>query len=157
MEHAEDVGPEGPLQLRGADVLEPVLRVLLGGVVDQQIEPAEGLDGAREGLAAERLVADVAGDREAAPPLFLDQLPGRAGVGVLVEIDDRDLGALLGEADRDRPADPAVAAGDQGDLAGELAGAPIVAHLGARLGRHLRAQAGLALLLLGGMVRRSGL
>jgi hypothetical protein len=41
MEHGEEIGPKGVLQLLGADVLEPVLRMLLAGIVDQQVEPAE--------------------------------------------------------------------------------------------------------------------
>ena len=70
-------------------------------------------------------------------PCVLDQALGRLGVLVLVEVDDRDVGALLGEGDRDRAADAAVAAGDQRDLAVELAGGPVVPHLGTRLRRHL--------------------
>ena len=104
-----------------------------------------------------RLVAEVARDRDAAPILRLDPALGRAGVVVLVEVEDRDVGPLLGETDRDRAADAAVAAGDQRGLAGELAGAPVVLHVGLRLGRHRRAQAGLAVLLLGGVVRGLGL
>ena len=91
--------------------------------------------------------------RPRAGPL-LDQRAGRARVLVLVEIENCDVGGLLGEADRDRAADPAVAAGDQRDLARELAGATILAHLGARLRGHLRAQTRLAVLLLGGMMLR---
>ena len=66
------------------------------------------------------------GDRDAAPAR--PPRPGRGSprVVVLVEIEDRDVGALLGEADRDRAADAAVAAADQRDLAGELAGAAVV-------------------------------
>ena len=85
-------------------------------------------------LAAEALVADVARDRDARRPSSSISARVERGVVVLVEIEDRDVGALLGEADRDRAADPAVAAGDQRDLARELAGAAVVPHLGARRG-----------------------
>jgi hypothetical protein len=80
-------------------------------------EPAERLDRARDGVLAEPLIADVARGDDAAAPLLLDQHAGRRGVLVLVEIDDRDVGALFRAADRDRAADAAVAAGDQRGLA----------------------------------------
>jgi hypothetical protein len=73
---------------------------------------------------------------------------------MVVEVDDRNVGALLGEADRDRAADPAVATGDQRGPALELARGPVVAHLRARLGHHLRAPTWLTALLLSGVVRR---
>jgi hypothetical protein len=76
--------------------------VLLAGVVDQQVELAERLDGARDRVLAERLVADVARDGQAAAALLLDQRLGRGRILMLVEIDDRDVRALLGEPDRDR-------------------------------------------------------
>jgi hypothetical protein len=102
MEHGEEIGPKGVLQLLGADVLEPVLRMLLAGIVDQQVESAERLDRTRDRVLAERLVADVARDDDAAAALLLDQRPGRRGIFMVVEVDDRNVGALLGEADRDR-------------------------------------------------------
>jgi len=108
VKHRENVGAEGALQLLGADVLQPLLRVLLGGVVDQQVEPAQRADGAGDRVLAERLVADVAGNGDAAPALLLDQRLGRCGMFVLVQVDDREIGAFLGEADRDRALSPPV-------------------------------------------------
>ena len=70
------------------------------------------------------------------------------GVLVLVEVDDRDVGALLGEDDRDGAADAAVAAGDERDLAAQLAAGPVLAVLGLRPRRHLRLDAGPAVLVL---------
>ena len=148
VEHREDVGPERALQLFRADVLQAILRVLLAGIVDQEVEPAERLDRSGHGFAAENLLTDIARDREAAPALLLDQRLGRLGVRVLVEIDDGDVRPLLGEPDRDRATDAAVTAGDQGGLTLELAGAPVVPHLRAGLWHHLRAQTRLPVLLL---------
>jgi len=65
---------------------------------------------------------------------------------VFFEIDDHHVGALFGEGHRDRPADPAVPAGDNRDLVFQLIGAPIVPRLRFRLGLHLRFPAGLNLL-----------
>jgi hypothetical protein len=41
---------------------------------------------------------------------------GEVRVVVLAQVEDRDVRAFAGEQGRDRPADPAVAAGDQRDL-----------------------------------------
>ena len=89
------------------------------GVVDHDVEPAEGLHGLADeplevghladvGVDADRLVAQ-GGD------LALEVLGGLL-VGHVV---DHDLGARLGEVQRHGLADAAVAAGDDGDLAVE--------------------------------------
>src|SRR5690606_40108511 len=126
----------------------PVPGGLLAGMVDQEVEPAERLDRAGDCVPAERLVAYVAGEGDAAAARFLDQCLGRCRIIVLVQIEDGDVGPLLGEADRDRTADAAVAPGDQRGHAVELADAAVVAHVRVWYGRHLGAQAGLAVLLL---------
>ena len=72
------------------------------------------------------------------------------GVVLFVEVDDRDVGALARECDGDRAADAAVAAGDQGSPALELAAAAVLRALGLRTRRHLRLDPGPALLRLRG-------
>src|SRR5690606_15422589 len=67
---------------------------------------------------------------------------------VLLQVEDRDVGALLGEVHGHRAADAAVAAADDRDLAVQLAARPVVLALVARLGRHLPLVAGLLVLLL---------
>ena len=124
-----DLGPEeGALEVDLHHLL--VLRLggvedrrarLDAGVVDHDVEPAEGVDGGLDepfevlhladvGLDADRLVAQR-GD------LLLQLLRGLL-VGDVV---DDDVGAVLGEGEHDGLADAAVAAGDDGDLAGECA------------------------------------
>ena len=44
-------------------------------------------------MGAKPLVADVTGQRKAAPPLTLDRLERVPGVFALLEVDDRDIGA----------------------------------------------------------------
>src|SRR3546814_16235234 len=61
VEVAEDVRLEGALELPGGEIAKVLDLVLFGGVVDQDVETAVLVDGALHGLAAERLVADVAG------------------------------------------------------------------------------------------------
>src|SRR3712207_8314491 len=57
-------------------------------------------------------------------------------------IRDQDVGALTRVGDRDGLADAAVAAGDDGALAGEPAGSLVALLAVIGLGRHLRRQAG---------------
>jgi hypothetical protein len=97
------------------------------------------------GLLHEGRVADVTHDRHAAAPGRLDVAQRLLGIAVLgrVPVQDHHVGAFLGEADGHRAADAAVAAGDDGPLAGELPGRLPVLHEGAGPGRHLRLDAGL--------------
>lgn len=48
--------------------------------------------------------------------LVSDQPRGVLGVGVLAQVGERDVGALLGEGHTDRAPDSRVAAGDERDL-----------------------------------------
>ena len=123
-EHREDVRTEGPFELLGSDLLDRILHVLLGGVIDQYIQVDEIGDCSADCVPAEGFGADVAGDGQAAAASSrLDPPLGLLGVLVLVEVDDRDVGTFPGKRDGGGPADPAVAAGDDGDLVLELIGA----------------------------------
>ena len=147
-ELAEDVGPERALELLGGDLLDRILGVLLGGVVDQDLEMPELVHRLADGIAAEGFVADVAGDGQAAAALLLDPLAGLGGVLVLVQVDDGDVGALAGEGDGDGAADAAVAAGDEGHLPLELARAAAGTALRLGLGGPSPTRAGPVVLLL---------
>ena len=92
---------------------------------------------------AERRVLDVAGDQQAAPAFGLDAALGLRGVLVLVEVDDRDVGALAREQHRHRAADAGVAAGDERRHALELAAALVVGRQEARLELQVGLVAGL--------------
>src|SRR5690606_22000128 len=63
VEIAEQIGLEGLGQLFGGDVGEVLLDVLLGGVVDEDIELAELFDDLADHVVAEGLVGDVAADQ----------------------------------------------------------------------------------------------
>src|SRR5690606_21739327 len=125
VEHREHVGPERTLELLVAEVLEPVDDVLLGGVVDEDVEAAERFDGLRDRVVADRGRADVACDEERVPAFRLHLSSRTLRVIVLVEVDDGDVGALLREVHRDCAANTAVSATDQGYLAAQLAGRPV--------------------------------
>src|SRR5690606_117828 len=150
----EHVRPERLLELLVGDVLERVLVVLLGGVVDEHVEATELRDDLLDGLLAEPRVSDVALDQQRAPALGLDVALHLLGVLVLLEVEDRHVGALLREVDRHGAADAAVAAGDRRDLALELAAGPVGLALVARRRDHLLLAPALPALLLGGHAAR---
>jgi hypothetical protein len=99
--------------------------MLLGGVVDQDVEPAELVDRLLHRSLAECLVAEVAGDGQGPPPFLLDNLLRRLRIVMLAQIDDGYVGAFAREQRRDRPPDPAVGTGDERDLALEPVGAAV--------------------------------
>src|SRR4028118_1385663 len=83
----------------------------------------------------------------AAPAGGAPRVLGRGGGG------GEDGGALAGEGDRDRAADAAVAAGDDGALAGQPPGSAVALLAVVGLGVHLAQRPGRGLLLLGLGVR----
>src|SRR6185369_3277653 len=116
VEHPEDVGLEGPLELLFGNVLDLLVRMLLPGIVDEDVEAAELVHHLLHGFLAEILVADVAGNRDRLAPFLLDDLLRELGVVVLAEVEDGDVGPLAGEEGGDGAADAAVSTGDQRHL-----------------------------------------
>ena len=102
-----------------------VVQVDRGGVVQHQVDAAEPLDRALDRSGDLRLVADVADDRQYLATSLLDFLGGgvdRAGqawVGLVRLGDQRDVRAVLRDAQRDRQADAPTAAGHQQRPPGE--------------------------------------
>jgi hypothetical protein len=91
--------------------------MLLTGIVDQDVEPAELVDRLRHRAIAKRLVADVAGDRDCAPAFLADNLRGLGGIVMLAQIKNRDVRAFAREQGGDSATDAAVRASDQRDFA----------------------------------------
>src|SRR3546814_14885165 len=67
-EHAEDVGLEGAAKLVFGDVANVLVGMLLPGVVDEHVDPAETVDDLADRLFAERRVAEIACDGDGIPP-----------------------------------------------------------------------------------------
>src|SRR5712692_1297563 len=122
--------------------------MLLAGVVDEYVEPAEAAQGVLDEATAETFIADIAGHQARGATLVLDQAFGLVGVAVLVQIGDRHLGALACEGDGDGAADAAVAAGDERDASGEPAAAAAALRPDARTRRHRALDARLPILVL---------
>src|SRR4051794_32164013 len=149
MEQRAEVDREGAVPLLVRDLLERLVSHLERRVADEDVHPAELLDGLRDHGPAVGGVREVAGDQDGLLAGLLDPRRGVLRVLVLVEVGDEDVGALPGVRDRDGLADAAVGAGDDGGLAGEPAGAAIALLAVIGLGGQLRLGAGRGLLLRG--------
>ena len=113
-EQRVDVGLEGGVELLGRDAEKRLLRLLVAGVVDEDVEAAEPGDRVGDQLLAERFVADVARQGHRLAAGRLDQLHDLARVWFLGgQVADRDVGAFARIGDRRGPADAGVAAGDE--------------------------------------------
>src|SRR3546814_13803619 len=84
--------------------------LLVGGVVDQHVEPAELFHRALDHAAAEARIAHVAGNGDAAASFGFDRGLRCARVAMLAPVSDRDIGAFALEQYRHRAADSRVAA-----------------------------------------------
>ena len=109
--------------------------MLLGGVVDQNVEPAEFLDRQRNGIRTKFWVSNVPRQNNAALPELLDFSLSLLSVVMLVEINDRYVCAFFGIRNRYSPTDSTVAARDQRRHFAQLAGCPIVGSVRFRPGR----------------------
>src|SRR6185369_14246068 len=115
-EHPEDVGLERPLQLIFGDVADVLIGVLLAGIVDEDVEPAELFDGLSYGVLAELLVSNVARDGDGPATLTFDDLLRLRRIVMLAKIEDRDLRPLPSKQRGGSSADPAAGGGDQRHL-----------------------------------------
>src|SRR5205823_1968420 len=79
-EVAEDIGAEGALPLLFGEILDALLMLLEGGVVDQNVELPEFLHRVLHGLAAELRVGNISGDQQTLAVFFLNCSPGFTGV-----------------------------------------------------------------------------
>ena len=86
--------------------------MLLAGVVDEDVEPAQLVDRLLDRAFAERLVADIAGDGDRLAALLLDDVLGELGVLMFAKIEDSDVRALTRKQSRHCAADAAVRPGD---------------------------------------------
>ena len=116
--------------------------MLLGGVVDQDVEAAKSLRHPTDRALAERLIADVTSDEHAPATLLLDQSLRLFRVVVLVQVDDADIGTFFRERDRHGAPDATVAAGDERDLSAELPAAALLRVVALRARPHADSRPG---------------
>lgn len=104
-EHLQNVAAEGTLDHVEINILKVLAHYLLGGIVDENVDLAKGVDMLLDGFAAGLVVHEVAGDEQAFPSLLLHHLLGLFGVLLFFrEVDDAHVCALAGKQQSDRPA-----------------------------------------------------
>ena len=92
--------------------------LLEGGVVDQDVEPAEPFTGAS--TAAADAIGHVAGDQMQRRPSFPTARSVSSASSCSLETDDRDVSSFTREQHRHGAPDAGIAAGDQRDLVEQL-------------------------------------
>src|SRR5215211_3805440 len=125
-EHRVDVGLEGAVQKFRRDIGYAFNRPLVGGVVDEDVYPAELVYGLLDQGLALGLLAYIPGHPHTLLAGILDHLRGLPGILFLrFEIGDQDVSTLSGEGWCDRPPDTRVATVYDGFLALQPAAAPL--------------------------------
>jgi len=121
-EHREEVRLERAQQLVLRDVDDFLVQVLFSGVVDQDVELAEPVDGLLDKRFGVRRISQIPPNEQRLAPFLRDRVRRFLGVLVLLEVGDRDVTALPREQHRNSPPDPAVTTGDDRNLALEARG-----------------------------------
>jgi hypothetical protein len=82
---------------------------LVRGIVDQNVDGTELLDGPVDNRAAMLGILDIAGDEDTGGSCFFHQPPGFARVLVFIEVGDEHVGAFARKSESDGAADATVA------------------------------------------------
>src|ERR1051326_2618654 len=112
---------EGLIEMRFSEVLGARGMQLKGSIIDEDVEFFERTDSFADRVFAKRTLCDIAGNQEASSPFCLDGALCRCRIGILVKIDDSDIGALARKKHGDRAANAAIAARNKRDLVTKLA------------------------------------
>lgn len=143
-----DIGAEGEVPVIVRDLFESFACFLVGRVVDENVEVAEMLDRFQNRLIAEFSIRYIAGQEQRLLPFLLDSLLRRLRVGLLCrQVHDGDVGSLAGIQDSHRPANPRIAASNQGNLPLKFARAAVERSFKPWTRRHGRVETGLWLAL----------
>ena len=133
-----DVGLEGPVELLVGDLEDVDLALLIGGIVHQQVQAAELLDGPAHDVFAGLLGTDVSRQGDGLAAGFLDQLDHFLSVGFFGRVVvDGHIRPFPGKGDGHGAADAAVAAGDEGLAPGQATRAVIAGLAMVRTRLHL--------------------
>jgi hypothetical protein len=123
VEEGVDVGSKGELPLLLGEILDVLNHVLVGGVVDEDVDGTHLLKSEVDDLLAVLLLLEVDLDQVALAAVCLDLLLGLLCVLLLdLEVGNQAVGALHGVQDGDGATDTGVTSGDDGLLALKLAG-----------------------------------
>src|SRR4051812_39288144 len=103
MKLAEDVDAERSLQLVGRKIGDILDRLLMSGVVDEDIDLAERFNRFLDDSSAMILVGDVATHQDGAPASRLNPVTGFLRVLVFLQISDQNVCSLSRKRDRNGP------------------------------------------------------
>ena len=117
------------------------------GVIDENVEAAELLNGSVDEFTAMRRIRYIAWNQDRPPPRLLDPARGLLGVIMFAKIRNQQIGAFAGKGNRNRPTDSGIGAGDQCGAPSLLATAPIRMLTVIRIGIHLGGKPRTGLLL----------
>src|SRR6185312_10741228 len=95
-------------------------RFVVGGIVDQDVEPAEAVDHAVDHRLHLVAPGDVAGERRGTDLVLLEFLPHTLGLRLALRVDDGDVATFFCKCMTDSLPEPAIAAGDDSDLSLKL-------------------------------------
>src|ERR1700729_120749 len=121
--------------------------LLVGRVVDQDVEVAELKYRLFDGLLAERAVGNVARYQDTLLAFRLDGAHGHLGVVMLIEVNDRHVGAFARVENGNCSANAAVTAGDEGNFTLQLLRAFVARSLVHRSRAYLAFKAWLGVML----------
>lgn len=123
VEEGVNVGVEGELPLLLGEILDVLDHVLVGGIVDKDVDGAHLLESGVDNLLAVLLLLEVDLEQVALAAVCLDLLLGDLCILLLdLEIGDQAVGTLHGVQDGNGATNTGVTSGDDGLLALELAG-----------------------------------
>jgi hypothetical protein len=123
VEEGVDVGSKGELPLLLGEILDVLNHVLVGGVVDKDVDGTHLLESVVDNLLAVLLLLEVDLDQVALAAVCLDPLLGLLCVLLLdLEVGEQAVSALHGVQDGDGATNTGVTSGNDGLLALELAG-----------------------------------
>jgi hypothetical protein len=117
----KDVRAEGAIELVVGDAVDRVLLMLIRSVVDEDVQPTEGVDGLLNGLATELRIANVAREQETSPPFANHGGLRFLGVSLLLrQIDNGDIGTFACIEHCHGAPDSRIAAGNERHASVEL-------------------------------------
>ena len=114
VKHGEDVGSKRPLELLTGYFLNVLFGMLFCGVVNEDVQPPEGLNRFLNNLFALSFVPDIGANPQTFGAAGLHQPLCFQGVLGFVQIHDRNRRSFRGECNSGGAADSTVSAGNQG-------------------------------------------
>ncbi|MGA7355838.1 MAG: hypothetical protein WBW76_10450, partial [Candidatus Cybelea sp.] len=109
----EDIGTKRLFELLRRNILGPLLRMLLAGAVDENIEPPKPFNSFLNETSSRALLANISDDKLALPAFVLNETASFVRIIVFLEIGDCDVGAFLCRKNGDGSADATITARDQ--------------------------------------------